>query len=360
MRFSTAVMLAPVIAIAWYQGSFIRSKCGMLYVWASAELGEHISMASAFVFLTIFWILSTSILTAGWQVLFVTYRFHFLQDGPGYLDNMLQEDDPFCWLCSWMNIEVVDETAKLIASPETHESVSAPRNRLLLTDSSAITECESEQLHIPLNVELPQNSVLSVQMSIDKDGQMTVHQDGTTEVKGSLWFWATETLWLRTCDTQKFKRRIGRTVVDVNHFTSLDVICSRWSRHSAPEQIKSLLKASKDHFSKTESKTLTQFELGPEGGGRGKGFGSPFGSPFGDPFGGGFGGGRGKGGQTSRPWAQTRPAVKKVQLESFMLPAEIVGEKDYLETIEDARQFLDQREWYNRRGIPWRRGYLLH
>ena len=36
------------------------------------------------------------------------------------------------------------------------------------------------------------------------------------------------------------------------------------------------------------------------------------------------------------------------------------GQLDYASAITDAREFLTQQQWYETRGIPWRRGYLLH
>ena len=38
----------------------------------------------------------------------------------------------------------------------------------------------------------------------------------------------------------------------------------------------------------------------------------------------------------------------------------IMDEKERTELLHDAREFLSAESWYTKRGIPWKRGYLLH
>lgn len=53
-------------------------------------------------------------------------------------------------------------------------------------------------------------------------------------------------------------------------------------------------------------------------------------------------------------WARIGP-VSSRSLNSVILPA---GQKEAL--LEDVQKFLQSKDWYRERGIPWRRGYLLH
>lgn len=54
-------------------------------------------------------------------------------------------------------------------------------------------------------------------------------------------------------------------------------------------------------------------------------------------------------------WAPFGEPRKRREFDSVILDRDISNR-----ILSDVREFLDSREWYSRRGVPYRRGYLLH
>eukprot|EP00656_Telonema_subtile_P026285 TRINITY_DN28258_c0_g1_i1.p1 TRINITY_DN28258_c0_g1~~TRINITY_DN28258_c0_g1_i1.p1 ORF type:complete len:417 (-),score=108.55 TRINITY_DN28258_c0_g1_i1:130-1380(-) len=51
----------------------------------------------------------------------------------------------------------------------------------------------------------------------------------------------------------------------------------------------------------------------------------------------------------------------RLSLDSFMMPSDLPDEVSQLSAmIQDSKEFFGSRDWYRQRGIPFRRGYLLH
>ena len=97
MSITFQASVAVLVAVVWFQWPLIENKFGALYHWASAELADYIYQASAFIFLAIFWVLTSSFLAACKQCLFVTYRFDMHPEftlGGCWLESVLKAPRP--------------------------------------------------------------------------------------------------------------------------------------------------------------------------------------------------------------------------------------------------------------------------
>merc|ERR1711865_756936 len=60
-------------------------------------------------------------------------------------------------------------------------------------------------------------------------------------------------------------------------------------------------------------------------------------------------------------WLGDSPPADRLTEQSFIMPTDLPSDLLAInQMVEDAREFFSSRDWYRERGIPFRRGYLLH
>ena len=60
-------------------------------------------------------------------------------------------------------------------------------------------------------------------------------------------------------------------------------------------------------------------------------------------------------------WLKDKPPPERLRAASFLPPTDAPADAAAQEALAaDAREFFSLRQWYRERGIPYRRGYLLH
>eukprot|EP00466_Bigelowiella_natans_P017532 jgi/Bigna1/75268/fgenesh1_pg.33_\ len=65
--------------------------------------------------------------------------------------------------------------------------------------------------------------------------------------------------------------------------------------------------------------------------------------------------------QIEKNWVKDVPVPHRLQKHNFIFPDDIKQEAAQMRyMLEDATEFFNSRQWYRQRGIPYRRGYLLH